>query len=238
MALIKCSECGKEFSDRAAACPNCGCPVEYSLHETENIENVTGEAVKDSALDTLAAFATSVAASAADSISHAAACKKVGPITIDQQNQRFQIHGKVLKNGKKSGIIGKSMKGLMAVSTMGLSVAAESALGMGKTKVGNREWYDFSDLISYGLIEDDSVITSGGSGRAYIGNFSIGSHSRVSKKRVDSLTIKVTLNSFSNPCILIPITTKPLKPNSKEYSNAISEAQKILAALDVIAHNK
>ena len=28
MALIKCSECGKEISDRARSCPHCGCPVE------------------------------------------------------------------------------------------------------------------------------------------------------------------------------------------------------------------
>jgi len=28
MALIICSECGKEFSDKATACPNCACPVE------------------------------------------------------------------------------------------------------------------------------------------------------------------------------------------------------------------
>lgn len=27
MALIKCPECGKEISDKAKACPNCGCPV-------------------------------------------------------------------------------------------------------------------------------------------------------------------------------------------------------------------
>ncbi len=27
MALIKCPECGKEISDKAAACPNCGCPL-------------------------------------------------------------------------------------------------------------------------------------------------------------------------------------------------------------------
>jgi DNA-directed RNA polymerase subunit RPC12/RpoP len=27
MALIKCAECGKEISDQAAACPNCGNPV-------------------------------------------------------------------------------------------------------------------------------------------------------------------------------------------------------------------
>ena len=27
MALIVCSECGKEYSDKASACPNCGCPT-------------------------------------------------------------------------------------------------------------------------------------------------------------------------------------------------------------------
>lgn len=27
MALINCSECKKEVSDRAAACPNCGAPI-------------------------------------------------------------------------------------------------------------------------------------------------------------------------------------------------------------------
>lgn len=27
MALIKCPECGREISDKAIACPNCGSPV-------------------------------------------------------------------------------------------------------------------------------------------------------------------------------------------------------------------
>lgn len=27
MALIKCPECGKEISDKANSCPNCGCPI-------------------------------------------------------------------------------------------------------------------------------------------------------------------------------------------------------------------
>jgi hypothetical protein len=27
MVLIKCPECGKEISDRAASCPSCGCPT-------------------------------------------------------------------------------------------------------------------------------------------------------------------------------------------------------------------
>lgn len=28
MSLIKCEDCGKEISDKAESCPNCGCPVE------------------------------------------------------------------------------------------------------------------------------------------------------------------------------------------------------------------
>ena len=31
MALIKCSECGHEVSDKASVCPNCGCPIEKGL---------------------------------------------------------------------------------------------------------------------------------------------------------------------------------------------------------------
>lgn len=31
MALIKCAECGQMVSDKAANCPNCGCPVEREV---------------------------------------------------------------------------------------------------------------------------------------------------------------------------------------------------------------
>lgn len=31
MALIKCVECGKEISDKAIACTNCGCPVSATI---------------------------------------------------------------------------------------------------------------------------------------------------------------------------------------------------------------
>ena len=33
MSLIICTECGKEFSDKAPACPNCGCPTSEILNE-------------------------------------------------------------------------------------------------------------------------------------------------------------------------------------------------------------
>lgn len=40
MALIKCKECGHEVSDKASACPNCGCPL-----EKESICNECGQLV-------------------------------------------------------------------------------------------------------------------------------------------------------------------------------------------------
>lgn len=33
MALIKCPECGKEISDKASSCPNCGYPIESLSQE-------------------------------------------------------------------------------------------------------------------------------------------------------------------------------------------------------------
>lgn len=43
MALIKCPECGKEISDKAGTCPNCGCPIqsEQKAEETPPVNTVT-----------------------------------------------------------------------------------------------------------------------------------------------------------------------------------------------------
>lgn len=35
MALIKCSECGREISDQAETCPNCGSTTKYGLRQKE-----------------------------------------------------------------------------------------------------------------------------------------------------------------------------------------------------------
>lgn len=40
MALIKCPECGKEISDRATSCPNCGCPS-IDKEEAEKVNDTT-----------------------------------------------------------------------------------------------------------------------------------------------------------------------------------------------------
>ena len=36
MALIKCPECKKEISDKAASCPSCGCPIAANSNENNN----------------------------------------------------------------------------------------------------------------------------------------------------------------------------------------------------------
>lgn len=46
MALINCSECGKEISDKAVACPNCGCPVELMVKIEKDPETIKYEFIK------------------------------------------------------------------------------------------------------------------------------------------------------------------------------------------------
>lgn len=42
MALIKCPECGNQVSDKASACPNCGCPLDCCM-EAGSISQVEGQ---------------------------------------------------------------------------------------------------------------------------------------------------------------------------------------------------
>lgn len=42
MALVQCLECGKEISDQAISCPNCG----YTMRKEENVANAVAVPVK------------------------------------------------------------------------------------------------------------------------------------------------------------------------------------------------
>lgn len=45
MALVKCSECGKEIGDKATFCVNCGNPIEYKIKCIECGERILKENV-------------------------------------------------------------------------------------------------------------------------------------------------------------------------------------------------
>ncbi len=238
MALITCIECGKQFSDKASACPECGCPTSECIATQEDTGNISSDLSDSVDIEE----STEVS-----SLTYFSATKKIGPVQIDEKNCRFRIKGAISSNGKKTGLVGGTFKGLMAFSTLGMSVAAEKALGLGKQKVGSKDWFEFEDLINYDLIEDDSIVTSGGVGQALISGAVFGglgaiaggiTAKRTQKRKVESLYIKITINSFKNPCVMIPLITKSTKTNSKEYQTSFQLAHQILAALDVITHNK
>lgn len=53
MSMIKCRECGKELSDKARICPNCGCPL---TRENEKGKINKQEKMRNSTLSTVSAF--------------------------------------------------------------------------------------------------------------------------------------------------------------------------------------
>lgn len=44
MALVKCPECNKEFSEHAECCPNCGCPM-FVIEQQKETEKIMQEPV-------------------------------------------------------------------------------------------------------------------------------------------------------------------------------------------------
>jgi hypothetical protein len=46
MALIKCSECGKQVSEKASACPKCGAPIAIAATNGSSSTNTTRAGAK------------------------------------------------------------------------------------------------------------------------------------------------------------------------------------------------
>lgn len=104
----------------------------------------------------------------------------------------------------------------------------------------------FEDLVSYELIINNQAVVSGGVGQALIAGAMFGpigavAGGVVSKRKTTSkilnMTVRVTSNDFNKPVVFIDLIRKPVKNTSKEYKEAIENAQRIMGALDVIVHN-
>lgn len=219
-----CSNCGNEVSGKF--CSTCGAPVETNTNGESN-QMIEAEE------NTFTPFSVT---------------SKVGILEVDSNSRQFRVAGK-FEPKKKMGFGKKAL----AVYTMGMSVAVEAtAKAISKAVNPDIKVHSFDDLVEFELLEDDNQITKGGTGKALgvgvaagaIFNPLIGglgaiaggvTGKRTTKKQVESLMIRITVNDVDDPCLLIPLITEPTKTKSKEYERAFTLAQQTFSALNVIA---
>ena len=219
-----CPECGNPV-EGYKFCPNCG----YSISNQEPTEQP--QPADKPASPSLAPRSRKT--------------DKVGPLEIDRYNRTYRIHGAQKAKGS-SGLVGGAIKGTakatLAVSTMGLSLIPSLV----KKDKNDTDWYSFEDLVSYELIVNNQTVVSGGVGQALIAGAMFGpigavAGGVVSKRKTTSkilnMTVRVTSNDFNKPVVFIDLIRKPVKNTSKEYKEAVENAQRIMGALDVIVHN-
>ena len=219
-----CPECGNPV-EGYKFCPNCG----YSIANQEPTE-------QPQPVDKPASPSPTPRSRKTD---------KVGPLEIDRYNRTYRIHGAQKAKGS-SGLVGGAIKGTakatLAVSTMGLSLIPSLV----KKDKNDTDWYSFEDLVSYELIVNNQTVVSGGVGQALVAGAMFGAigavaggivSKRKSTTKILNMTVRVTSNDFTKPVVFIDLIKKPVKNTSKEYKEAVENAQRIMGALDVIVHN-
>ena len=178
---------------------------------------------------------------------------KVGFVTVDKANKQFKLRDINIPGKKGGGLLKNSFKATLAVTTWGMSLLVPGGgISGGKKKTG---WIPFEDLVSYELLQNDDVVVSGGVGQAIIGGV-VGTAllgplfgaagmiaggntaKRTTSTKINSLAVRITLNSFDMPCCFVYLIEKPTKNNSKTYREAVENAQQLLSTLDLIVHNK
>ena len=207
-----CPECGNPI-EGYKFCPNCG----YAITNQPQPEQPTKKPAQSKRTD------------------------KIGPLEIDRNNRTYRIHGARKAKGS-SGMVAGAVKVGLAMGTGGLSLIP-SLIKKDKNDTG---WYSFEDLVSYELIINNQAVVSGGVGQALIAGAMFGpigavAGGVVSKRKTTSkilnMTVRVTSNDFNKPVVFIDLIRKPVKNTSKEYKEAVENAQRIMGALDVIVHN-
>lgn len=104
--------------------------------------------------------------------------------------------------------------------------------------------FEFSNLLSFELLEDGATITKGGLGRAVAGGLLIGGVGAIvggvtggkkSKGICNSMCLKITLRNSHCSMVYIPFIMTETKTKSFVYKAAQSSAQECLSALQIIA---
>lgn len=145
-----------------------------------------------------------------------------------------QQFGKLLKIDEAAKMIE------IPLEALNQSRAIRQALQKGKV---TDTYIKFSDLVGVDLIENGSLVTSGGLGSALTGAAMFGNTGMivgglVGKKKIsdvcESLQIKLTVNDLNNPAIFIDVVRSRIAKKSLKYQTDFELAQKIVSALNVI----
>lgn len=243
---MKCITCGFEFEGKF--CPECGTPVPQPAICPNCGAEVAGKFCAECGTPISTAAVAPQSQAVAEPIVQFQVTQQCSQLQIDTVHKLWRVpHASSNAFGpKKSSGAAKLAKGTMAFMTMGMSVAAGAAIKGISNAAKHSPEFRFDQLISFDLLEDDETVTSGGIGRAMVGGALLGGFGAVAggvtakrktKRIVNTLTVKLTVNDFQTPCIMIPLLTNPVKVKSKEYEAAYNMAQRLLSLLDVITHN-
>jgi len=105
------------------------------------------------------------------------------------------------------------------------------------------DFFEFSNLLSFELLEDDQSIIKGGLGRAVTGGLLFGGVGAVvggvtgkkkSKGLCNSMKIRMTFKNIPCNTFYISLISKETKTNSSTYAIAQQSAQSCLSALQII----
>ena len=161
--------------------------------------------------------------------------RKLGDLELDDNNKLIKIKNATSEMKKSSGLLAKTAKATLAVSTMGASLAIEYALKPGD------EIFTFDEIVDYDLYENNESISSGGLGRAVAGGLLLGGVGAIvggvtgkkkTKSTCESMYLHISTTSYFFPSLMIPYITKEIKTKSNDYTKALSKAKETMSCLE------
>lgn len=107
--------------------------------------------------------------------------------------------------------------------------------------------FEFKEIVEVELLEDGDTITKGGLGSAALGGLLFGgvgaivggvTGARKTKSIVNKLQVKITLNNFNAPRLIIDLLEIPTMTNSSIYKTAYDYASEIMSTFAIIEQRK
>lgn len=167
--------------------------------------------------------------------------RDLGDISIDLQNRLFRIRNVSEKDTKRNNALSHPGKAALALSTAGTSIASEISM-----KADDRI-FRFSQLKGYELMEDETVIDSGGAldkaskdsvlvkSTKFVANLA---GKKKNRAEIESLMLKVFLDDIYFTEIGVPYIQSHTRVASGLYSSSVNLAHQTMSSLDLIIEDE